>query len=374
MAWTEQLPSGRYRGGYRVGSQKRYTEETYTHKRAAERAAESAEADARKLGWHDPRAAERTWEDWHTEWLRGRVVQASTKRRDESRIRTHLLPHWGSTQLGDITRHSVKAWAAELIDDGLSNATVNRNIALLSASLTAAADADIIPANPALRLKLGLTENPSERTLDRDEQHQLFDALSTDLDRALVAVLLGTGCRWGEAIALTAQRVDLVDQSVRYRQAWDVANRDLITHTKGKKRRTVPFAPWVGEYLTDRVEAMPEGYLFADDAGTPLDYSNWHARHWSPAIESSGLNSSGRDRATIHTLRHTYATEQLEAGLSLAEIADLLGHKNIATTERYAHRRRRENPIARTAIRDPRTPMPKPDPTSPSNVISFRRR
>ena len=369
MAWTEQLPSGRYRGGYRVGSQKRYVDETYAHKRAAQRAADRAEEDARTAGWKDPRAAERTWGEWHEDWLASRVVGASTAKRDASRIKNHLLPHWGDVPLAEITRHDVKAWAAHLLESNYANATVNRNVALLSASLTAAADAEIIPVNPALRLKLGLTENPSERVLNVEEQYALFQAFTDERDKALVAVLLGTGARWGEVVALTAKRVDTVRQEIRYRDAWDTANSDLVEHTKGKKRRSVPYAVWVGDHLHPLVEAHPKGYLFAGDGSDPIDYSSWHKRHWTPAIDKSGLNNGTNDRVTIHTLRHTFATEQLEAGLTLAEIADLLGHNNIATTERYAHRRRRDNPVVRTAISDPRVA-----PKLPDNVVQFRRR
>lgn len=372
MAWTEQLPSGRYRGGYRVGKHKRYTDDTYTHKRAAQRAADSCEADARKTGWRDPRSAERTWGDWHNDWITSRVVEASTAKRDESRIRNHLMPRWADTPLAEITRHDVKAWAAQLLEAGYANATVNRNVALLSASLTAAADAEVIPVNPALRLRLGLVENPSERVLTRDEQHHLFAAFDDERDRTLVAVLLGTGARWGEVVGLTAKRIDNVKQEIRYREAWDTANGQLIEHTKGKKRRTVPYAPWVGDYLGPLAKNTPKGYLFAGDGDAPIDYSSWHKRHWTPAITASGLNNGANDAVTIHTLRHTYATEQLEAGLTLAEIADLLGHNNIATTERYAHRRRRDNPIARTAISDPRLALPEPE--RPTNVLEFRRR
>lgn len=88
---------------------------------------------------------------------------------------------------------------------------------------------------------------------------------------------------------------------------------------------------------------------------------------------------SGQD-ATRHTLRHTYATEQLEAGLTIAEIADLLGHASTTTTERYAHRRGKVRPEAADTIRDPRQapPTPAPEPPIaeheelPSNVVRGR--
>ncbi|MHA3682828.1 tyrosine-type recombinase/integrase [Leucobacter sp. HY1908] len=379
MAWTETLPSGRYRAGYRIpGGTKRYLPGTYTHKRAALRAAESAEADTRATGWHDPEAGNRTWGEWADEWIPTRPVEASTARRDQSRLTKHLRPKWGATPLNQITRHAIKAWAAELQTKAeLSPSSTQRAIALLSASLAGAVDAEIIPANPALRLRLGLQANPSERTLTRDEQHRLFSNLTNDFDRALVAVLLGTGARWGEAIALTAKRIDLEHGTIRYRDAWDATNRVLVPYTKGKQRRTVPLAPWLIEIIRPLVEATPTGYLFAGRGAAPFDYSSWHKRHWKPAAEAANLNPPGTDPATIHTLRHTYATEQLDAGLSLAEIATLLGHASIATTERYTHRSATVRAEAKTAVQDPRQAPATPNPPAddlPSNVIQFPRR
>lgn len=70
--------------------------------------------------------------------------------------------------------------------------------------------------------------------------------------------------------------------------------------------------------------------------GVPLDYANWGQLHWRSAVERSGINESEVEKTTQHTLRHTFATGHLDAGLSIAEIATLLGHASIATSERYA--------------------------------------
>lgn len=373
MAWIEQLKSGRYRAGYRLANgQKRYLPGTYTHKVKARREAETAEQETRTLGWRDPEAAARAWGEWANEWFPNRTVEPSTLKADESRLK-RLHTKWGNTPIYEISRYEIKTWAAELLAEELSPASVQRHLALLSASLTAAADAEIIQANPALRLNLGLVSNPSERVLNRQEQHELFDALPTDFDAALAASLLGTGARWGEAIALTAPH--FTTHGVRIRNAWDHRNRALKQYTKGKQRRTVPIAPWLEEVVQPLLERHPTGFLFRGDGKQPVDYSNWHKRVWAPTIEKLGFNQRGHDdNVTIHTLRHTYATEQLDAGLTLAEIATLLGHSNIATTERYAHRRPTVRPEAQTAVRDPRTAPPKPPAPTAANIIQFPRR
>jgi len=364
MAWSEKLASGRYRAGYRTPKgEKRYVEGTFTQARAAERAGGIAEQETRALGWRDPQAAARPWGDWASEWIEKRTVDASTLYRDRSRLR-RLMKKWGDTPIHEITRHEVKAWAAEMLAEDLAPATVTRHISLLSASLTGAADAEIIPANPALRLNLGLVSAVNERTLTEDEQYRLFSAFETDFDRALVAVLLGSGSRWSEAIALGDQHFAL--DGIRYRRAWDVANRKLKPYTKGKRHRTVPLAPWLDEITQPLRKACPKGFIFAGPSGDPIDYSNWHRDSWKPAAEAAGLNDGTHDDdATIHTLRHTYATEQLEDGRSIAEIADLLGHASLAMAERYAHRRKAVSPDAALAVRDPRS---KPAESLPRNV------
>lgn len=372
MAWTEQLASGRYRGGYRIpGGEKRYTVETFNRERDAKRKATALEEESRSPGWHDPRAAQRPWREWADEWFDKRVVNDSTRRRDLSRMK-RLHTKWDDTPLNEITRFAVKSWAAEMLAEGLAPATVLRSMSLLSASLTAAADAEILPANPALRLKLGLVCGVNERTLSVDEQHRLFAAFETDFDRALVATLLGSGGRWGEVVALGAQHFS--DLGIRYRRAWDVTNRQLIDHTKGKRHRTVPLAPWLDELTLPLRKARPKGYLFAAPTGNPIDYSNWHRLSWTPAVEAAGLNDgSNDDDVTIHTLRHTYATEQLEDGRTIGEIADLLGHKSMAMAERYAHRRRSVSPAAANAVRDPRSAPDKPLPPNVTRVDFGRR-
>ena len=384
MAWPEQLRSGRWRGGYRVpGGEKRYTPQTYTREKDALRAAAALEEESRELGWRDPRAAARTWGEWYEEWLRGYYAEESTRRSVESMVRSRIRPKWGDTPLIEITRMGIKAWAVELREAGLAATSAKRIISAFSSSLTAAVDAEILQANPALHLKLGIPDNLSERTLSRKEQRRLYrafavgtDPKTAERDQALYAALLGSGCRWGEAVALERRHFNKKHRTIRFRQAWDAKNRDLKPYTKGKRRRTVPVADWVWEILWGYAKNR-EGLLFVDGAGAPLDYANWGKRHWLPAVEQSGINEGDVEKATRHTLRHTFATEQLEAGLSLAEIAELLGHASITTSERYAHRRSRVREEARTALPDPRM-KPKKKPKTPAeeaplpaNVIPF---
>lgn len=354
MAWTQRVSDGRHRGLYRDGAGKVRSVGTFDHKAAALRAAAGQEEKSRRLNWRDPDAARRTWGEWCAQWLASRNVEASTRASDKGRIERYVKPRWGETPLGAITRHDVKAWAAQLregtaIVEGsppakpLSAATVTRITAVLSASLSAAVDADILASNPAARLKLAPSTPAVERFLTREEANKILGHLSgTEL---LVAkVLLGTGMRWGEMAGLHWHRVDLERGVVRVVESWDRISGTMKAYPKGRKVRDVPIPSWLVEDLAVRREvasdecgrphadgACRSGLVITNDSGSPFDISAWR-KVWDPAVTAAKVG-----HVRTHDLRHTYASWLLQAGVSLAEVGRLLGHASPQTTAGYAH-------------------------------------
>jgi integrase len=369
MAWTEQLPSGRWRGLYRTPDSGKRSVGTFAHQRPAMNAAAAAEAEAATLGWRDPRAAAETWGSWVAAWWPTRSVEASTLKVDASRRDHRLLPKWSDVPLHAITRHDVRAWAAELALDGLSPATVQRHVALLSASLSAAVDAEILPTNPAARLRLGGGETQKDRYLSADEQVTLLEGVD-GLAHDVVAVLLSTGLRWGEATGLHSHRVDLDQGYLRVIETWDDKNRQMKAYPKGRRIRNVPIPEWTAELLEPRVARSKRGLVLTTD-GDPIGYNNWRNRAWVPAVRRLSLQP-----LTIHDLRHTYASTLIQNGVSLEEIGRLLGHVSPLTTRRYAHLAATPDAAVLAALVKPVRGAdvgqdPAPD---HSNVIQFRAR
>lgn len=346
MPYVEQLPSGKYRALYRDNAGKRRSAGTFDHKKKAESAAAVAEAEARKLGWRDPAAGLKTWGEWSTAWWASRAVEAGTLQRDAYRLNKYLLPRWADVPLAHITRHEVKLWATELGAD-LAPASVQRILYLLSTSLTAAMDAELITTNPAFRIRIVKGETTTERFLTRDEFSSLLEEIPPGFDSAVVSFLVGTGARWGEAVGAHVKRLDLVRGNLRIAEVWDDAMHRVKPYPKGRKIRDVPVPDWVLDQVETQIDGRTTGLLFEKN-GTPPDAHNWRARVWAPAVKRANI---GHTR--IHDLRHTYASWLLQDGVPLAEVGKLLGHVSPITTQRYAHLTEKDNTHILRALRNP---------------------
>lgn len=330
MAYTEILPSGKYRGIYLLRDGSRRSAGTFPHKRAAQKAADAAEVEARSLKWRDPRAGLRTWGEWHEEWWASRAVEPGTLSRDRSAINKHMMPKWGDVPLADITRFAVKAWAAELAKSGLAVSTVRRHIYVFSASLAAAMDAEVIDYNPAFKIDVVGGHEELRRYLKGVELQRLL-AQFDGVHLAMMTTQVGTGLRWGELAGLQIHRVDLERDVVRVAEVWDDVGHRLKPYPKGKRPREVPIPEWVKPLLTEQVAARTEGFVFLAPAGGVVSYQNFRNRVWVPAAEAAQVAG-----AKNHDLRHTYASMLIQNGVPLAVVGQLLGHRSAQTTARYA--------------------------------------
>jgi integrase len=392
MAWAEKTASGKYRGGYRLKSgERRFTEERYTRKADAQREAAALEADARRPGWRDPRKGDMTWGEWLEKWESLRVIEGSTTRNEKSMIQTWLLPKWRDVPLNEITHQDVQRWANEMgatnlarhKDSGLpdedaprylASSTVRRYLNPFVSSMSAATEAGLIPANPATSIKLPPMPLPREVYFTREQYTALRAAVPLRSDRALLDFLVGTGARWGEAAGAHTDRLDLRRGDMTIAEVWD--GEQIKPYPKGRSLRHVPLMQWVVEDLDvpsgercglRHKSGMCRGaLLFPSKRGRVRDLRSFTRWVWEPAIKKAGLVELG---ATIHDLRHTYASWLIQSGVPLERVSELLGHKDLKTTQRYAHLAPVKSSDVEHALIDPARAVPAPAETS--NVIAF---
>ncbi|MBB3062436.1 site-specific tyrosine recombinase XerC [Microbulbifer rhizosphaerae] len=188
--------------------------------------------------------------------------------------------------------------------------------------------------NPASELQLPKVAKALPRaplTAEEAEQVLAQPDLQTDegiRDRAMMEVLYSTGIRRMELLNLTRPDVNGARQMLAVRQG------------KGQKDRFVPIGPraleWLQHYLTQVrldwvIEPEPET-LFLEPNGQPMT-SDKLSRLVARYITRADLGKTG----SCHLFRHTAATLMLENGADLRFIQQLLGHKQLSTTEIYTH-------------------------------------
>lgn len=238
----------------------------------------------------------------------------------------HLVPAFGRTPIATLTRADV-----ERLHQALGKETpgqANRVLQLVSSICGRAEDWGYRPqqSNPAYRIRK-FRERRVERFLSAVERSRLEESLEVAAkakpgEKAYVArgaitavrLLSLTGCRCGEIVTLEWRMVDLERGFLR-----------LPDSKTGEK--VVPMSEDAVAFL--RALPKSKGLVCPNDAGGSL--ANLE-RSWRSIRKRAGLGD-----VRLHDLRHSFASDALAAGVDIKTIGTILGHKSVATTERYAH-------------------------------------
>lgn len=239
--------------------------------------------------------------------------------------------HWWRERYGNLSLASVTpailtegrdALAKEETHVGKKRApaTVNRYMNTLSRAFTLAEkEWGWIESNPFRKVSKLKEPRGRLRFLDKKEISRLLDVCATNEPLyTIVLILLTTGARKGEVLNLTWDDVDF--------------SRNILTFTKTKndETRSVAMVPDVRERLLEesRVRTLGNDLVFPGNTGEPRLVQKSFER----AVKRAGIKN-----CTLHTLRHTWASHAAMNGVSLLEIAGVLGHKTIQMTKRYSH-------------------------------------
>jgi integrase/recombinase XerC len=243
----------------------------------------------------------------------------------------HLGEEPTLTMLATLRPSDLRAWLAACHEAGLSPATRARRVAAIRAFFRYLARRHACE-NPSIRaLATPRVVRPSPRPLTEPDACELTASIGSDAstqalesrDAALFTLLYGCGLRISEALSLRVADAPLPGSDAMLR----------ITG-KGRKQRTVPVLPVVREaiaaWLRCHPQPDPASPLFIGARGGPLNPGvvQRRMRHYR---REHGLPES----ATPHALRHSFATHLLRAEADLRSIQELLGHANVATTQRY---------------------------------------
>lgn len=281
------------------------------------------------------------------------------------RVNNQIIPHLGNRRLQRLKAIDIEAWHNSLVAAGrVSNRTIGHAHRVLSKALKEAARFDLVTRNVAA------TEGPP-KVADCEvriiEEHRLKELLTKLSGRAIypkVVISLFAGLRRGELLALRSCHVDLNRKVLEVREALEEteAHGVQVKAPKSKAgRRDITLPDIVVEALRDHRRAQLElrmrlglgklseenDLLFPNLEGA-LPSPRAFSAEWADVAASIGMAD-----ITFHALRHTHASQLIDAGVAVVTISKRLGHSNPNITLRtYAHLFRQKDDKAATAINE----------------------
>ena len=261
------------------------------------------------------------------------TLKHSTKKYYQYMLRFHLYPTFADVQLRLITRDAVQSFLAAKLRSGLSWRTV-KGLRTLFGTLMAAAEADeIIPSNPVRKTRFPRRGPAKDRAVIAPDKIQELLAALPEPSRSLAHLLVFTGLRIGELLALRWRDVDLERCGLRVTQS--VYDGHFDEPKSQRSKRSIPLGAKSIEILAARKSAgvNPDALVFSTDTGTPLDRHNLVNRQLKPTCKKLGLTG-----VSWHWLRHANATLLDAVGTPLGTVQALLGHSSSAITrDVYLH-------------------------------------
>jgi integrase len=302
----------------------------------------------------------KTWIDGYGgSTSKGRPKPHTLKDYEAAVTRREFRESFRGLRLPEVEPEHIEAYARKLEADGLSARTVRNNILPLRLALAHATHRRHINFNPTTALRLPPAmgtrkgkRSPAEvRALDEAEVRRLLLAAAKlpATHRLLAEFVLQTGCRIGEALALTWADVVLDPPPSRTLGAHKVTPHISIskrvyrgtndTPKSAKGTRNVPLSPaMVARLRKHRCGATDSRHVFINSRGEPLNYYDAR-RHFKSAAEKAGIPWAG-----FHTLRHTCATFLFRSpakgglGANAVQVQLWLGHhKPSFTLDTYVH-------------------------------------
>jgi site-specific recombinase XerD len=230
-----------------------------------------------------------------------------------------------------VERTTVRRYLAFLATRGFARRTIARRASALRRYFGWARRVGAVTSDPTAGLSAPRGEGRLPRVLHPDELRALLDesgpggphGASELRDTALLELLYGSGLRVAEATALDVDDLDLAQRRVR---VWG----------KGGKQRLVPLSEpavdalrrWLADGRRElATEASPAAAVFLNRRG----------RRLTPRDARRVLDRRATAPTHPHALRHTFATHLLDGGADLRVVQELLGHADLATTQRYTH-------------------------------------
>ncbi len=244
------------------------------------------------------------------------------------------LDHEPLPPLEDFCNAMIRSYLGSLHRQKLKKSTIARKLSSIRSFFTYLEKRRVIRWNPVVQVKTPKQEKKVPHYLTVDDAFKLIDSVETGSlsgkrNKAILETLYSTGIRVSELVGLDCEDIDFTKKTVR-------------VLGKGDKERIVP----IGRKALDAIGAYREALIKEKGPGAELwkgpvflnkNGGRLTTRSIARIIDAAARSAGLPVPVSPHALRHTFATHMLDAGLDLRVVQELLGHKQLSTTQKYTH-------------------------------------
>ncbi|MBP4140488.1 tyrosine-type recombinase/integrase [Flavobacterium sp. P4023] len=251
---------------------------------------------------------------------------------DISSFQSFSKVNYNQENIDHVDYNDIRNWIISLVDEGVTNGSVNRKMASLKAYYKFLLKIKQIPLSPLVKhkalkvsknIQIPFSENEVDAVLNQMQNGSGFEEVR---DKLIIDLFYTTGIRRAELIQLKIESVDL-------------SNALIKVLGKRNKERLIPILPVVlGQfslYLKERIGLsviVDDDYFFLNKKGLKLNETFVYR-----LINTYFSTVSEKVKKSPHILRHTFATHLLNNGADLNSVKELLGHSSLASTQVYTH-------------------------------------
>ncbi len=274
--------------------------------------------------------------DWRldefVEALTGSAANTVAAYRSDLSLFAEWVERSSITSPADVDRLLLRRYVASLTTRRFAKRTIARKVAALRRYFAFLRQRGYVELDPTVSLRSPAGAGRLPRVLEHSEVSALLDAPTAGADDgeptwrrrrddAVLEVLYGSGVRVSELCGLDVDAVDLAGAAIT---VWG----------KGSKERRVPLSVPAVEALCAWLPIRRQ--VVAESAGVAV-FGNERGVRLSPRDVRRILDRRSQRPTHPHALRHSFATHLLDGGADLRVVQDLLGHSDVATTQRYTH-------------------------------------
>jgi len=226
-------------------------------------------------------------------------------------------------RLEHLSRSDIEGFFEQQQDRGLKARTLRTHLNCLYAFIRFLVDEGIIGAELLFRKISVKPPDSLRRNISDEDIEKLLSVIEGPRDRAMIVLLLRTGMRIGELLKTRMSDISLEEQTIRIYES-DKTGSGRVVYFSNDAAEALYDWLLVRDYWKDR--------LFYAQGRESMRYSGAR-RVFVKYIRKAGLEDKGY---TLHCLRHTFATNLLNARMPIEVLRDLLGHSNLVQTQHYA--------------------------------------